>query len=261
MKARDTMIFNNEPKDWRDLQNKVCQVFLEMGCIAEVEKDIDTVRGKVNIDVYVEDKKFTPEMTYLCECKFWNKPVSQNVVHSFQTVVNNAGANTGYIISKNGFQTGAVESATSTNIVLLNWTQFQELLFNRWRKAMFKKAENLSDNFMEYFDFLSGPPRDKDDNAELERLVKKYYIFMTVSPYLNLINSEKTIDFPIKCIDPRGNKYESKEISITNYRDLFEILNESYEAGIKAFTDFRAFLSAKHGDNTDYWSSITSKEI
>jgi len=58
------MIFNFEPKDWKYLQQKVGQVFEEMGCHVEVEKDINTIRGRVNIDVYVEDKRSKPTMIY-----------------------------------------------------------------------------------------------------------------------------------------------------------------------------------------------------
>jgi len=54
-------------------------------------------------------------------------------VHSFQSVVSNIGANLGYIISRNEFQSGAYEAASKTNIVLLTWNEFQALLFDSWR--------------------------------------------------------------------------------------------------------------------------------
>ena len=241
------MIFNSEPNDWRDLQQKVCQTFLEMGCIAEVEKTVNTVRGKVSIDVYVNDNRGKPELIYICECKYWNTPVPQTVVHSFQTVVSNIGAHVGYIISKNGFQSGAYEAVSNTNIFLVSWEQFQEMLFDSWRKNMFKEIEKFGKNFSEYLDYFSGPPRDADDSEKLSLLCEKYHVYLFVSPYSNTMNSSKLIKFPLHCIDPRGDISKKDRIAITNYRDFFDILNEAKETGIKAFVDFRAFLKEKHG--------------
>ena len=48
-------IFDDSPSNWRDLQNEVRQVFSECGCEAVSEKAVVTVRGKVNIDVVVQD--------------------------------------------------------------------------------------------------------------------------------------------------------------------------------------------------------------
>jgi hypothetical protein len=63
-------IFDREPESWQDLQNLVGQMFAEAGCMVEVSKTVQLVRGKKEIDVYVEDATSTPHSKYLCECKF-----------------------------------------------------------------------------------------------------------------------------------------------------------------------------------------------
>lgn len=242
------MIFNSEPENWKDLQNKVSQVFREIGYNSEVEKEIETVRGKVVIDVFVKDATNKPDMIYLCECKYWNNSVPQNVVHAFQTVVTNTGANLGYIISKSGFQKGAYEAAKNSNVLLLSWNQFQELLFDKWKISMVEKLSKMNEPFVVFMDHFSGPPRDKDDNAEFTQLLIKYQEFSKVTSYSYMyLNKDKVISFPREIVDPRGNKNDLNKIIVTNYRDYFDILFEANSAGIQAFTSFRQFLRNKHG--------------
>ena len=64
-------------------------------------------RGKKEADVYVNDPRASVNQIMLIECKHWELLVPQGEVHSFQTVMIGAGANTGFIISKVGFQSGA----------------------------------------------------------------------------------------------------------------------------------------------------------
>ena len=49
-------ITNEIPKDWRHLQDLVCKYLNQAGYSAEVAKTINTVRGKVEVDVFVTAK-------------------------------------------------------------------------------------------------------------------------------------------------------------------------------------------------------------
>ncbi|MEP1080353.1 restriction endonuclease [Leptolyngbya sp. PL-A3] len=120
------MIFDREPSTWQELQNFVAQVFTEIGCDAKIEHSLTTVRGSINIDVYVEDKIGNLPLIYLCECKHWNSRVPKSIVHSFRSVVSDVGANRGLIISKTGFQAGAFQAAEHSIIELLTWDAFQK---------------------------------------------------------------------------------------------------------------------------------------
>ena len=90
----------------------------------------------MDIDVYARDATREPTLTIVCECKHWQAAVPKNVVHGFRTVMDEAGANVGFIISANGFQSGALEAANNTNIHLVTWNEFQERFFDRWFETM-----------------------------------------------------------------------------------------------------------------------------
>jgi hypothetical protein len=113
------MTIERDPESWQDLQALTAKAFMEMGCQPEVEKKVATVRGTAEIDVYVQDPTHTPPLILLCECKHWSKRIPKYVVHAFRTVAADLGANRGYVISKAGFQSGAIEAARNSNIANL----------------------------------------------------------------------------------------------------------------------------------------------
>ena len=97
-------IYDTAPKDWRDLQNKVAKIFMDIGFETFTEKTISLVRGTVEVDVYAQKKKAKTYTVYIAECKYWNKPVPKQIVHAFRTIISDFNVQAGYIVSKSGFQ-------------------------------------------------------------------------------------------------------------------------------------------------------------
>lgn len=110
------MIDDPLPTNWKDLQNGVQRIFRNVGLYAEVEANVETPRGSVNVDVLAIDPKSVDKIRYIVECKNWSNSVPQSVVHSFTTVMHETGANIGFIISKHGLQQGAKQYTQNTNI-------------------------------------------------------------------------------------------------------------------------------------------------
>ena len=147
------MMFDSTPSDWKELQEYVCQAFNEMGCKAEEGKPIETVRGTVNVDVYIEDPIKTPEMIYIVECKQWQARVPKSVVREFRTVVADCGAHLGLIVSQSGFQSGAYEAADKSNIALFSWEQFNAHFLDRWLDSMGERLDAIATTLLGYLDF------------------------------------------------------------------------------------------------------------
>jgi|SRR5271166_4588015 len=138
------LIQTSEISNWRDLQKKVATLFLEMGYRTESPYIIELAgRGKKEVDVYVEDERASVNQIMLIECKSWSNRVPQDTVHSMHTVMHGAGANTGFIISKRGFQKGAREAAKSTNIHLLTWDELQHKFGRQWLAYQSEQLEKL----------------------------------------------------------------------------------------------------------------------
>lgn len=144
------------PKTWQDLQYKVTRLYSECGWIATTEEEINTARGSVIVDVLARDKRQTPPLTVICECKCWGRRVPKGVVHSLRAVTSDYGANWGILISSKGFQKGAFEAATHSNLKLLNWSEFEAMLCPSWiREFMIPTFYKRTDPLVEYTEFLN----------------------------------------------------------------------------------------------------------
>ena len=127
----------------------------------------------------INDTQTVPHSLYICECKHWTRRVPQTVVHSFRTVVSELGANRGFLISRNAFQSGAREAAEFTNIDLLTWKEFEELMFDRWLQGatrtlnpLFARAHALMDNSDE--DLWKDREYSSKDWEEWDRIGRRY---------------------------------------------------------------------------------------
>jgi len=158
------------PSDWKDLQQQVAQILEECGLETYVGRTIETVRGTVEIDVYAEDEEQKPAVTYLCECKRWKSSIPKTIVHSFRTVVNDYGANFGFIICSKNFQRGAYEAAEKSNVRLLTWIEFQELFVERWINTyMLPRIYREADPLIEYTEPINSRIFRKADALEKEK--------------------------------------------------------------------------------------------
>jgi restriction system protein len=66
--------------------------------------------------------------------------MSKDVIHGFRTVVVDAGAHRGFVISSAGFQSGAYEAAEHSNVDLVSWQEFQQIFVERWFRTFMAPA-------------------------------------------------------------------------------------------------------------------------
>lgn len=245
------MITERAPETWQDLQTDVASILRECGLTVEVEKTVATVRGEVEIDVYAEEMIKGRKHTILCECKHWKSRVPQNVIHGFRTVIADIGANIGYLISMNGFQSGSFSAAELTNVELVTWEQFQDQFEETWYDEYFSPqiAEQL-DPILTYAEpfvpqwFIDLPENEKENYLALK---KKYdyfgWMIMSFTPYARMGRSEPRPKLPI--IERIGGQQEMLEtipreiLEAKGYREFFDLCLEYGLAAIQQFRDIR----------------------
>lgn len=200
------MITTKTPGDWQSLQDEVGRVLKECGFEVDVAKTIETPRGKVEIDVYAEELVRGRKNIIVCECKHWKSKIPQSVIHGFRTVVHEVGANTGYIVSLEGFQSGSYLASEFTNIQLVTWEQFQEIFLESWYENFFtQEVAKRLDSIMTYAEpflppwFGKMPDVDKDRYIELR---EKYEIFgvimQSLGPYTRLLSKSPIPILPLR---------------------------------------------------------------
>lgn len=243
------MIESKIPNTWVDLQNEVFKIFLECGFESETPKIIETVRGKVEVDVFAVDSSFKPAPVYLCECKHWKSAIPQTIIHGFRTVVSDFGANWGLIISLNGYQSGAFEAIKNTNIKLLNWLEFQNLFEERWYKDYFQRQLNyVAEPLIDYTEPINSRIFEKADlltpsaQEEFRRLRSKYgnIAFTAISLYAPW-HSNELIKLPLN--DKQVKSLEQRDylplelFEAVAYRDVLQILLSYIKEGLEEFDD------------------------
>lgn len=106
------------PAAWRVYQDEAASFFSSLGFDAATDVPVSGARGKNNIDVIVKGSVAGIPFLWIVECKQWRSNVSKEKVQALQTVVQNVGADRGYLLSEKGFQSGAVDVARNTNVHL-----------------------------------------------------------------------------------------------------------------------------------------------
>jgi hypothetical protein len=126
-------------KDWDAYQEEVAQFFRDLGLDAQTNETIQGIRTKHAIDVLVRSKYAGLDMTWLVECKAWKSAVPKEKVFALRTIVDDTGADRGFIMAEHGYQSGALEATRLTNIFLTSIADLKETLSFELGLARLKK--------------------------------------------------------------------------------------------------------------------------
>lgn len=100
--------------------------FQSLGLTAVVQAEIEGARGKHAIDVWVTGKIGAFDIRWIVECKDWGSNVPKEKVLALQAIVQDVGADRGWLLSEKGFQAGAIRCARHTNITLTSLAELRD---------------------------------------------------------------------------------------------------------------------------------------
>ncbi|MPW45211.1 restriction endonuclease [Acinetobacter guerrae] len=110
-------------KDWYDFQERIAHHFRGLGVQAVTNKTIKGVRTDHDLDIYVTSKYLGTNIKWIVEAKYWQTKIPKEKVLALRTIVDDIGADKGFIISQVGFQSGSKEAALNSNIELLTFDE------------------------------------------------------------------------------------------------------------------------------------------
>lgn len=250
------MIESPHPHDWRQLQTGVCRLLNEVGLTAEIEKKLKTPRGEVEIDVYAVDENSVDQIRYLIECKNWASPIPQSVVHSFTTVMHETGGNIGFIVSREGFQSGATQYMQNTNIVGATYLELQKRYWAHWwRKFFVPTIGSAVDTLVEYIEPINSKrerliaelPDHKQE--QIRKLQEKYVLFGMTMAFFEFPRYTSRFDIPPP--DDIGG-FKAK---------IAEQLGPEFAFSSEYFRDLAYEIATKLESVTDEFNSVFGKNI
>lgn len=101
---------------WQQYQKEVARFFGILGLEAVTDFTVRGVRTSHDVDVFVKSRHAGFDVIWIVECKLWARRVTKLHVLALRDVVADVGADRGILLSESGFQSGAVEAATLTNV-------------------------------------------------------------------------------------------------------------------------------------------------
>lgn len=244
------MITERTPSNWKDLQDCCAQILSECGLQTYSPRIFEGLRNNIEVDVFAEGAFNGRSYSIVIECKNWSSKVPQEVVHAFRTVMVETGANIGYLVSKSGFQSGAYQAATNTNIKLLNWFEFQNEFFEQWvenyfRFEVYKKYDSLI-SYLEPLPAMASWDSWLEDE-DVEILIDMFNsnqnlarFLMTFMPYTNFMKSRVIFSLPLSDHLEAGKGLDIPE-HIRNARGYRELLTALESYCLPLLERFRSF--------------------
>ena len=112
---------------WSEYQIKAAEFFSSLGLKSEIECRVEGARGVHVVDVYASGSYGGIAFNWVVECKAWKSNIPKEKVMALSSIVQDVGADRGFLLSEIGFQSGALLAARSSNITL---TSLADLSFS-----------------------------------------------------------------------------------------------------------------------------------
>ena len=190
----------NSIVDWRDLEDRVLEIFLSLGYTAKKNVRIKGTKAIHEVDVWAFIEYAGLLYRVVVECKFWNTNVNKAQIGNLFTIISDIGAEKGVIISKVGFQKGPKDLAKNSNIELYTFEQFLEktkMATEKWfRHQIFDLINSMKTPFLEFYfqckdkgrqmkmDWIPTEYGDKFQNSLLHFEDKLNYIDLLTFPHV-----------------------------------------------------------------------------
>lgn len=101
---------------WQKYQEEVATFFKSLELETITDFTVQGVRTTHDVDVFVRSHHVGFDVVWIVECKHWAGRVTKLHVLALREIVADVGADRGILLSESGFQSGAIEAATLTNV-------------------------------------------------------------------------------------------------------------------------------------------------
>lgn len=136
---------------WSDYQEEVATFFRQLGLAAETNVAVPGVRTSHDIDVVVRSEHAGFHVLWVVECKAWKRAITKEKVLALRSIVDDIGADRGFVMAERGYQSGALEAARYANVMLTSLGDLRETLAFEVGmaklKSLLERAESCRDRY------------------------------------------------------------------------------------------------------------------
>jgi hypothetical protein len=110
---------------WHGYQERAAAVFSKLGCSVVVDAKVKGVRASHQIDVLVRFTRWGLNQIWIIECKHHRRRITKAAVEALKSIVQDVGAEKGFVLSELGFQPAAIAAARNTNVSLISLAKLE----------------------------------------------------------------------------------------------------------------------------------------
>ncbi|ARW11835.1 restriction endonuclease [Acetobacter pasteurianus NBRC 101655] len=137
--------------DWKEYQEEAAEFFRSIGLKAETDVTLQGVRTTHDVDVYVQIDVAGFKVRWIVECKYWKSAVNKLHVMGLREIAADLGVDRGIILCESGFQSGAVEAASLTNVQVTSLEALgetsQEAIYAFRLRDLFDRTEKCRERY------------------------------------------------------------------------------------------------------------------
>lgn len=138
---------------WKAYQEEAAEFFRSLHLEASTDFTLQGVRTTHDIDVFVKVDVAGFEVRWLIECKHWKTPVTKLHVLALREIVADLGADRGILLCEVGFQSGAVEAASLTNVQVTSLAALaassRDAIYAARLRDLYNRTETCKDRYWE----------------------------------------------------------------------------------------------------------------
>lgn len=138
---------------WYRYQESVASVFRGLGYCATTNETLKGTRAQHEIDVVVRSNQAGFPVLWIVECKHWKRAVPKEKIMSLRAIIDDLGADKGFVLAENGYQSGALAAARFTNIELVSLSELKEIVSVEIGRAylwsLAQRAQSCADRYWE----------------------------------------------------------------------------------------------------------------
>jgi hypothetical protein len=156
----------------------------------------------------------------------------------FRAVLEDSGVNRGFIVSKRGFQSGALDAAKNTPIVLADFDELIRLFWEPWLIAMSARLHRLCERLFPFFDiywFERLPELDAPRLQQFDLLRAKYRLLFSPGTRTYQRTGQLPISLAIGARNPEIIE-TFRAAGIQTYRAFFDVLLSMAAKAIEEFS-------------------------
>ncbi|WP_241285469.1 restriction endonuclease [Chryseobacterium arthrosphaerae] len=207
---------------WYLFQEEISEYFKSLGFETETNTTIQGIRTTHDIDVLVRTKFMGRNLLWIVEAKKWTQKVNKLQVLGLRAIIDDIGADKGFIISENGFQKGAKEATEKTNVELLTFIELKQ-----------ETKDFIEQDILIHFQdrinlirrrYMSHGKRIREQyDLKLQHGDRDYSVFFVLSTATSAITEAVGRNYPIDLSTGLGLQYG--ELQANNLQQVINWLN------------------------------------